>query len=83
MTLDDYNTLEQDFLTSGTDIKTFLKQRAISYNTYYYWKRESKDLKEQSIDSHGQFLPIDMQYGNIKPSRRSKNLKQPLITQER
>lgn len=81
MTLDDYYTLEQDFLTSGTDIKTFLKQKEISYNTYYYWKRKSKDLKDNFSNSQGQFLPIDMQSGSFKPYRRSKNLKQPLITQ--
>ena len=79
MTLDDYYTLEQDFLTSDVDIKSFLEHRGISYNTYYYWKRKSKELKEES---QGQFLPIDVQPGSlIKPSKRARNLKQAMITQ--
>lgn len=79
MTLEDYSVLEQDFLTSDADIKTFLQKKGISYNTYYYWKRKSKELKEES---QGQFLPIDVQSGGfVKSSKRSKNLKQPLITQ--
>lgn len=79
MTLDDYYALEQDVISSGSDIKTFLQKKGISYNTYYYWKRKSKELKEES---QGQFLPIDVQSGGfVKSSKRSKNLKQPLITQ--
>jgi hypothetical protein len=35
MTLDEYASLEQDFLASNADIKTFLRQKGISYNTYY------------------------------------------------
>jgi hypothetical protein len=82
MTLDEYSALEQDFLCSKTDIKTFLHQKGISYNTYYYWKRKSRDLNEESLQSQGQFLPIDVQSGGfIKPSKRGKNFKQPLITQ--
>jgi len=79
MTLDEYSALEEEFHSSHTDIKSFLKKRGVSYTTYYYWKCKSRDLKEQS---GGQFLPIDVQQGGfIKPARRSKNLKQPLITQ--
>lgn len=82
MTLEEFNLLEQDFISSDSDIKTFLKQKGISYHTYYYWKRKSKELKEESSQALGQFLPIDVQPGGIiKPSKRSRNLKQPIITQ--
>jgi hypothetical protein len=81
MTLEEYSLLEQDFTDSDTDIKTFLKERGLSYNTYYYWKRKSRELKEDA-HSVGQFLPIDVQMGRaMKPSKRSKNLKQPIVTQ--
>lgn len=82
MTLEEYNLLEQDFTNSDNNVKTFLKEKGISYHTYYYWKRKSRELKEESVHSEGQFLPIDIQPGGlIKPSKRSRNLKQPLITQ--
>lgn len=82
MTLEEYTSLEQDFSTSETDVRTFLKQKGVNLHTYYYWKRKSRELKEESAQTAGQFLPIDVQTGGlIKPSKRSKNLKQPLITQ--
>lgn len=82
MTLEEYTSLEQDLTTSNTDLKTFLKQKGIGLHKYYYWKRKSRELKEESNESVGQFLPIDLQTGGlIKSSKRSKNLKQPLITQ--
>ncbi len=82
MTLDEYNSLEQDLSTSNTDLRTFLKQKGIGLHKYYYWRRKSRELKEESVQSEGQFLPIDFQpAGSIKPSKRSRNLKQPLIAQ--
>lgn len=82
MTLKDYSALEEEFQSSNTDIKSFLKKRGLSYTTYYYWKRKSKELNEESTQALGQFLPIDVQPGGlIKPTKRSRNLKQPLITQ--
>lgn len=77
MTLDEYYALEENFLSSKTDIKTFLQHKGISYNTYYYWKRKSRELKE-ALQSEGQFLPIDVQSGGfIKPSKGSKNVSNP------
>lgn len=82
MTLDEYASLEQDFLASNADIKTFLRQKGISYNTYYYWKRKSRELKEDCSQVIGQFMPIDVRPGGlIKPAKRNRKLKQPLITQ--
>ena len=63
-------------------MKTFLKQKGVSLNKYYYWKRKIRDQKEESLQSEGHFLPIDLQAGGIiKPSKRGKSIKQPLITQ--
>jgi hypothetical protein len=58
MTVDDHSVLEEEFQSSNADIKSFLKKRDVSYNTYYFWKCKARDLKEQSS---GQFLPIDVQ----------------------
>ena len=82
MTLAEYNQLEQEFSRSEIDIKTFLEQKEISYNTYYYWKRKSRDLKEESSATLGQFLPIEVHSGGaIKPSKRNRNIRQPIISQ--
>ncbi|HLN52743.1 MAG TPA: hypothetical protein VK212_03475 [Lentimicrobium sp.] len=81
MTLEEYTTLEQEFSNSGNDVRSFLEQKGISHHTYYYWKRKSRELKEESSQIVGQFLPIDVQGGLIKSSKRSKSLKQPLVTQ--
>ena len=82
MTLEEYNLLEQDFSASDTDVKTFLKEKGVSINTYYYWRRRSKDLKEERLHQEGQFLPIDLHSGGlIKPTKRAKSTKQPLISQ--
>ena len=82
MTLEEYSMLEQELTESKTDVKTFFSQKGISYQTYYYWKRKSRELKEQSLQSVGQFLPIDVQTGGLtKSSKRSRNLKQPIVTQ--
>ena len=41
-----------------------------------------REFKEESAQRAGQFLPIDIQPGgSIKPSKRSRNLKQPLVSQ--
>jgi len=63
MTLEEYTQLEQDFSSSGTDIKTFLGSRGVSIHKYYYWKRKSRDLQESTSQSEGQFLPIDVLCG--------------------
>ena len=82
MTLEEYEQLEQDFLSSSTDIRSFLQSREVSPHKYYYWKRRSRELKESVVVSDGQFLPIDLHSGNlIKPSKRGKSSKQPLIGQ--
>ena len=81
MTLEEYEQLEQDFLSSSTDIRSFLQRRGVSHHKYYYWKRRSRELKESAVVSEGQFLPIDVHSGGlIKPSKRGKGLKQPFIT---
>jgi hypothetical protein len=80
MTLEEYEQLEHDFLSSSTDIRSFLQSRGVSYHKYYYWKRRSRELKESAVVSEGQFLPIDLHTGGlIKPSKRGKSSKQPLI----
>lgn len=82
MTLEGYTQLEQEFISSGTDIKTFLGSKGISIHQYYYWKRKSRDLQESSSQSEGQFLPIDVLCGgSIRAGKRGKNLKQPFISQ--
>lgn len=82
MTIEDYTLLEQEFSISETDIKTFLLTKGISLHKYYYWKRKSRDLQEASLQSEGQFLPInDLCDGTIKQGKRGKNLKQPFISQ--
>ena len=82
MTLEEYEQLEQDFLSSATDIRSFLQSRGVSHHKYYYWKRRSRELKESAVVSEGQFLPIDLHSGSlIKPSKRGKSSKQPLIGQ--
>ena len=82
MTLEEYEQLEQDFLSSTTDIRSFLQRRGVSHHKYYYWKRRSRELKESAVVSEGQFLPIDLHSGSlIKPSKRGKSAKQPLIGQ--
>ncbi len=55
MTLAEYELLEQDFLSSSTDICTFLHSRGVSQHKYYYWKRKSRELKESSTLPDGQF----------------------------
>jgi hypothetical protein len=81
MTLEEYNLLEQELINSGLDNKSFLTSRGIKLHKYYYWKRKSRDLKEDSLQAEGQFLPIDVHSGGlIKPSKRGKGLKQPFIT---
>jgi hypothetical protein len=82
LTLEEYEQLEQDFLSSATDIRSFLQSRGVSHHKYYYWKRRSRELKESAVVSDGQFLPIDLHSGSlIKPSKRGKSVKQPLIGQ--
>ena len=83
MTLEEYELLEKDFLTSSTDIRTFLETKGLSPNKYYYWKRRSRELKEASSIADGQFLPIDLHSGGlIKPSGRGKSTtRQPVIGQ--
>ena len=82
MTLEEYTQLEQDFYSSETDIKTFLGIKGVSIHKYYYWKRKLRDLQEASSPTEGQFLPLNIiSGGSIKPGRRGKNLKHPLITQ--
>mgnify|MGYP000956527543 CR=1 FL=1 len=82
MTLSEYELLERDFLSSSTDIRTFLQSRGVSHHKYYYWKRRSRELKEPSSIAEGQFLPIDLHSGGlIKPSKRVKRARQPLIGQ--
>lgn len=82
MTLSEYELLERDFLSSSTNIRTFLQNRGVSLHKYYYWKRRSRELKEHSSLSEGQFLPIDLHSGElIKPSKRVKSTKQALIGQ--
>jgi len=74
MTLEEYELLEKDFLTSSTDIRTFLEAKGLSPHKYYYWKRRSRELKETSSIAEGEFLPIDVHSGGlIKPSRRGKS----------
>ena len=60
MTLSEYELLEKDFQTSSTDIRTFLRRKGVSPHKYYYWKRKSRELKESSSISDGEFLPIDL-----------------------
>lgn len=36
----EYEHLEQDFISSSTDIGTYLKAKGISPHKYYYWKRK-------------------------------------------
>ena len=82
MTLEEYNLLEQELISSGLDNKSFLTSKGITLHKYYYWKRKSRELKEDSLQSEGQFLPIDLHSGSlIKPSKRGKSAKQPLIGQ--
>ena len=82
MTLAEYELLEQDFQTSSTDIRTFLRRKGVSPHKYYYWKRKSRELKESSSIPDGEFLPIDLHAGSIiKPSKRGKSAKQPVICQ--
>jgi hypothetical protein len=82
MTLEEYTQLEQDFSTSETDIKTFVGIKGVSIHQYYYWKRKSRDLQEATSPEGGQFLPLNIISGGfIKPGKRGKNIKQPLITQ--
>jgi len=82
MTLEEYELLEKDFLTSSTDIRTFLEAKGLSPHKYYYWKRRSRELKEASSIADGQFLPIDLHSGGlIKPSGRGKSTRQPVIGQ--
>ena len=82
MTLSEYELLEQDFQTSSTDIRTFLRRKGVSPHKYYYWKRKSRELKESSSIPDGEFLPIDLHAGSIiKPSKRGKSAKQPVICQ--
>ncbi len=81
MTLEEYTQLEQDFSSSGTDIKTFLGSRGVSIHKYYYWKRKSRYLQESTSQSEGQFLPIDVLCGgSMRARNRGKNFKQPFIT---
>ncbi len=80
MTLSEYEHLEQDFISSSTDIGTYLKAKGVSPHKYYYWKRKSRELKESSSITDGQFLPIDLHSeGFIKQSKRSKNVKPEVI----
>jgi hypothetical protein len=82
MTLEEYELLEKDFLSSSTDIRTFLQAKGVSPYKYYYWKRRSRELKEASSIAEGEFLPIDVHSGGlIKPSRRGKSTRQPVIGQ--
>lgn len=82
MTLAEYELLEQDFISSSTDIRTFLQAKGVSPHKYYYWKRRSRELKESSSITDGQFLPIDLHSGGlIKPSKRGKSTKQAVIGQ--
>jgi len=82
MTIEEFTQLEQDFSCSETDIKTFLLTKGISIHKYYYWKRKSRDLQEASLQSEGQFLPINVLCeGAIKPGKRGKSLKQSFISQ--
>jgi hypothetical protein len=81
MTLEEYNLLEQELINSGLDNKSFLTSRGIKLHKYYYWKRKSRDLKEDPLQTEGQFLPIDVHSGGlIKPGKRGKGIKQPFIT---
>lgn len=82
MTPEEFDKLEQDLVNSGLDNKSYLTSKGIKLHKYYYWKRKSRESKEISSLSEGQFLPIDVHSGGfIKPSKRSKSIKQPLITQ--
>lgn len=82
MTFDEFALLEKELEDSYDDVKTFLKQKDISTNTYYYWKRRTRELKDSSASTVGQFLPIDVQgSGLAKYPKGSKKLKQPLVTQ--
>lgn len=83
MTLEEYELLEKDFLSSTTDIRTFLQAKGVSPYKYYYWKRRSRELKETSSIAEGEFLPIDVHSGGlIKTSKRGKSTtRQPVIGQ--
>ena len=72
MTLEEYEQLEQDFLSSSTDIRSFLQRRGVSPHKYYYWKRRSRELKESAVVSEGQFLPIDLHSGSLIVIRNQK-----------
>ena len=52
MTLEEYNLLEQELINSGLDNKSFLTSRGIKLHKYYYWKRKSRDLKEDPLQIH-------------------------------
>ena len=56
MTLAEYELLEQDFQTSATDIRAFLRRKGVSFLKYYYWKRKSRELKESSSIPNGILL---------------------------
>lgn len=80
MTLAEYELLEQDFISSSTDIRTYLRAKGVSPHKYYYWKRRSRELKETSSMIDGQFLPIDLHSeGLIKSSKRGKSTKQAVV----
>ena len=83
MTLEEYNLLEEELINSGLDNKSFLTSRGIKLHKYYYWKRKSRDLKENSLQAEGQFLPIDVHSGGlIKTSKRGKSTtRQPVSGQ--
>ena len=51
MTLEEYNLLEQELINSGLDNKSFLTSRGIKLHKYYYWKRKSRDLKEDPLQT--------------------------------
>lgn len=44
MTLEEYNLLEQELISSGLDNKSFLTSKGITLHKYYYWKRKSREL---------------------------------------
>ena len=82
MTLEEFEQLQQDLIKSGLDNKSYLTSNGINLNQYYYWKRKSRESKEAMSHPEGRFLPIDIYSGGLmKPAKRGKGIKQPLITQ--
>lgn len=82
MTAEEFDNIEQDLINSGLDNKSYLASKGIKLHKYYYWKRKSRELKESSSMSDGQFFPIDVHSGGlIKSVKRCKGNKQPFITQ--